>query len=157
MIRNFCKLALQANGNIFSLTIPSNESSHTGLTNPSVLWNGKTLFVNIRNVQYALYHSEFGQKFQNHWGCLAYLNPEDDVTLRTQNFLSVDNSTYKKVDTSKLDKKPLWEFIGLEDARLVEWEGKLYLIGVRRDTTTNGVGRMELSEIENGRDRKSVV
>ena len=154
MIRNFCKLALQANGNIFPLTLPSSESGHTGLTNPSIFWNGQKLFLNIRNVQYALYHSEFGQKFQNHWGCLAYLNPEDDVTLRTQNFLSVDNSTYKKVDTSKLDKKPLWEFIGLEDGRLVEWEGKLYLIGVRRDTTTNGVGRMELSEIENGREVK---
>ena len=154
MIRNFCKLALQANGNIFPLTIPSNKSGHTGLTNPSVLWNGKTLFVNIRNVQYALYHSEFEQKFQNHWGCLAYLNPEDDVTLRTQNFLSTNNSEYKWVDTSKLDKKPLWEFIGLEDGRLVYWNDKLYLIGVRRDTTTNGVGRMELSEIENGREIK---
>ena len=154
MIRNFCKLALQANGNIFPLTIPSNESGHTGLTNPSVLWNGKNLFINIRNVQYALYHSEFGQKFQNHWGCLAYLNPEDDITLRTQNFLSVNSSDYKWVDTSKLDKKPLWEFIGLEDGRLVYWEDKLYLIGVRRDTTTNGVGRMELSEIQDGREVK---
>jgi predicted GH43/DUF377 family glycosyl hydrolase len=53
-----------------------------------------------------------------------------------------------KVDTSKLDVKPIWEFIGLEDARVVRWDGKLYLCGVRRDTTTNGVGRMELSEIE---------
>jgi hypothetical protein len=154
MIRNFSKLALQANGNIFPLTLNSTESGNTGLTNPSVLWNGKNLYYNIRNVQYALYHSEFGQKFQNHWGCLAYLNPEDDVTLRTQNFLSINDSDYKWIDTSKLDKKPLWEFIGLEDGRLVYWDDKLYLIGVRRDTTTNGVGRMELSEIENGREIK---
>ena len=53
-----------------------------------------------------------------------------------------------KVDTSRLDVRPLWEFIGLEDARLVNWDNKFYLCGVRRDTTTNGVGRMELSEIE---------
>ena len=154
MIRNFSKLALQANGNIFPLTLNSTESGHTGLTNPSVLWNGKNLYLNIRNVQYSLYHSEFAQKFQNHWGCLAYLNPEDDVTLRTQNFLSVNSSDYKWIDTSKLDKKPLWEFIGLEDGRLVYWDDKLYLIGVRRDTTTNGVGRMELSEIQDGREVK---
>ena len=34
-----------------------------------------------------------------------------------------------------------------EDARLVKWSDKYYLCGVRRDTTTNGQGRMELSEI----------
>jgi len=145
-------LALQANGRIQPLTFNSNESGHTGLTNPSVLYADGQLFTNIRNVQYALYHSEFQQHFQNQWGCLAYLNPEDDITLRTKNFLSVDGGHFKPVDTSKLDKKPLWEFIGLEDARLVKWDGKLYLCGVRRDTTTNGEGRMELSEIVDGKE-----
>jgi FkbM family methyltransferase len=37
--------------------------------------------------------------------------------------------------------------VGLEDARLFRWDNKLYLSGVRRDTTTNGQGRMELSEV----------
>jgi hypothetical protein len=55
---------------------------------------------------------------------------------------------YGLIDTSKLDVPPLWEFAGEEDCRLVKWEGKWYSIGVRRDTTTNGQGRMELSEIE---------
>jgi hypothetical protein len=36
----------------------------------------------------------------------------------------------------------------MEDARLVKWKGKYYGTGVRRDTTTNGVGRMELQELE---------
>jgi hypothetical protein len=54
---------------------------------------------------------------------------------------------YAAVDTSKHDVTPLWEFTGEEDCRLVEWEGKYYIIGVRRDTTTHGEGRMELSEI----------
>jgi hypothetical protein len=152
MINNFSKLALQANGRIQPLTFNSKESGHTGLTNPSVLYADGKLFTNIRNVQYALYHSEFQQHFQNQWGCLAYLNPEDDITLRTKNFLSLDGGNFKAVDTSKLDKKPLWEFIGLEDARLVKWDGKLYLCGVRRDTTTNGEGRMELSEIVDGKE-----
>ena len=42
----------------------------------------------------------------------------------------------------------MWEFIGLEDARIFEWEGKLYTCGVRRDLDTVGTGRMELCEIE---------
>jgi hypothetical protein len=47
--------------------------------------------------------------------------------------------------------QPIWEFVGLEDARLVYWDD-YYLIGVRRDTTTNGVGRMELSKIALNKD-----
>lgn len=153
MINNFSKLVLQANGSIQPLTFSSKDSGHTGLTNPSVLYTDEgQLITNIRNVQYALYHSEFEQHFQNQWGCLAYLNPEDDITLRTKNFLSIDSKQFKAVDTRKLDVEPLWEFIGLEDARLVKWDGKLFLCGVRRDTTTNGEGRMELSEIVNGKE-----
>ncbi|NBR25182.1 MAG: hypothetical protein EBU08_15685 [Micrococcales bacterium] len=56
--------------------------------------------------------------------------------------------SYRKIDTTGFDRKPLWEFIGLEDARLVRWDDKLYICGVRRDTTTYGQGRMELSEID---------
>ena len=95
MTNNLCKLALQANGTIQPLFFNSTESGHTGLTNPSILIDGKDFYINLRNVQYALYHSEYGQNFQNHWGCLAYLNPEDDITLRTRNYLSKNNSEFK--------------------------------------------------------------
>jgi hypothetical protein len=83
----------------------------------------------------------------------VYLNPENDITLTTTNYYceldeNLDMVRYSKVDTSKLDVKPIWEFVGLEDARLVKWHGKYYLSGVRRDTTPNGQGRMELSELE---------
>jgi hypothetical protein len=43
--------------------------------------------------------------------------------------------------------------VGLEDGRLVKWNDKLYLSGVRRDTTPNGVGRMELSEIKDKKEK----
>jgi hypothetical protein len=152
MERNFVKLALEQDGHLTPLLIDSKESGSTGLTNPSIFWNGKRMLINIRNVEYALYHSEYSQQFQNQWGCLAYLNPEDDISLRTNNFFSDTNIEYEKIDTSKLDVKPIWEFIGLEDARIVVWQGKTYLCGVRRDTTPNGVGRMELSEIQNGKE-----
>ena len=60
----------------------------------------------------------------------------------------LDIDWYRKVDTSKFDTPPIWEFWGLEDARLVRWDNKLYMTGVRRDCNTIGSGRMELSEIE---------
>ncbi len=55
---------------------------------------------------------------------------------------------YDRIDTSSFPDKELWEFVGLEDARIVRWNGKLYICGVRRDLDTIGTGRMELSEIE---------
>lgn len=154
-MNNLCKLALQRGGSMNYLTIPSSDSQGLGLTNPSILYLAETneLVLNLRHVQYALYHSEGKQQYQTVWGPLAYLNPEDDVTLRTTNYLcDIDKNTlavnfHQKVDTSAFDVEPLWEFIGLEDARLVKWNHHLALSGVRRDTTTNGEGRMEISEV----------
>jgi len=147
-------MAVDFDGSIANMLIPSAKTQGLALTNPSIYFDGQKLHCNIRYVEYALFHSENEQKFQNQWGVLSYLHPEDDMNLRTKNaytpaFGEVD---FEFVDTSELDVEPKWEFIGLEDARIVVWEGKTYLCGVRRDTTTNGVGRMELSEIVDGKE-----
>jgi hypothetical protein len=55
---------------------------------------------------------------------------------------------FTKVDYSRFDVPPIWEFVGEEDCRITQWDGNYYLIGVRRDTTPNGQGRMEYSKIE---------
>jgi hypothetical protein len=78
--------------------------------------------------------------------------------LRTWNwYCELDNDLniqrFTKVDTSTFDTyEPKWDFVGLEDARIFRWDKKLYLSGVRRDTTKIGQGRMELSEIVVDRD-----
>lgn len=152
MIRNICKKIVSQGGALTPLIIPSYDTNGTGLMNPSIFLDGDDLVLNLRHVNYTLYHSEGEQLFQNRYGPLAYLNPENDIHLRTNNFLCGLNenltiNTYTKVDTSKLDVEPVWEFVGLEDARLVRWDNKMFMCGVRRDTKTNGEGRMELSEI----------
>lgn len=153
MRTNLLKEIVELGGAVQPLLVPANETQGLGLCNPSIFKDGDQILVNLRNVQYTLYHSEGDQKFQSRWGPLAYMHPENDPHLRTTNFLltldpiTLEVKKYAKVDTSLLDVEPLWEFIGLEDARVVRWKNKLYLTGVRRDTTTNGVGRMELSEI----------
>lgn len=156
MIDNLVKLVLNKGGFISHLKIPSIDSKGSGLCNPSIfIDNDGTILLNLRNVGYVLYHCENEQKFQGRWGPLAYLHPEDDCFLRTTNFLCILNpktleiSSYKQVNTSELDIQPVWDFIGLEDARVVRWDGILYITGVRRDTKPNGEGRMELSEIDN--------
>ena len=148
---NFVNYALERGGQIAPLLIPIEYANGPSLTNPSVLVLGETIVVNLRNVNYTLYHAE-KSIFEHKWGPLSYIHPENDVTLRTTNIIcaldpNLNILSYTKVDTSSLDVKPLWTFIGLEDSRLVSWNDKLYLSGVRRDLDTIGTGRMELSEI----------
>ena len=147
----FVQMVLDNGGDIQPLIMPAEETRGTALANPTILVRNGEILVNIRNLNYVLYHAENG-KHEHIWGPLTYLNPENDVVLRTTNYICRLNpdltvKQYLKVDTTKLDVKPLWEFIGLEDCRLADWDGKLFLCGVRRDTTTNGQGRMELSAV----------
>lgn len=150
---NLVERALNAGGSIHPLIIPTSFGTNgTATLNPSIYKDGNDLLVSIRHCQYTIVHAERG-KFQHQFGPLTYLCPEDDLTLTTTNYLAKldENLTIEtifKVDTSIHDVKPIWEFVGLEDARLFRWDGKLYLCGVRRDTTINGQGRMELSEIQ---------
>lgn len=150
---NLVKRVLDNGGMIRPLIIPSEQTNGSGLCNPSVFVDGEDILVNIRHVNYDMYHSEFNQKYPSWYGPLIYLHKEDDVNLRTQNFLAkltpeLDIEKVDKIDTSDLDIEPVWSFIGLEDGRLFRWDDKLYICGVRRDTTENGEGRMEFSEIE---------
>ena len=145
------KTMVDAGGSLHPLIVPAEMTNGTGLMNPSVYVDNGVLLCNIRHVNYTLYHSEI-KKFQHRYGPLQYLHPENDRNLRTWNYLAVLNEDISikhvvSVDTSKHDVEPIWEFVGLEDARLFRWNNKLYLSGVRRDTTTHGEGRMELSEI----------
>jgi hypothetical protein len=146
------KQAVECGGFLRPLLVPTSSTKGPSLSNPSVYrTKGGEILVNIRNLNYVLYHSEMGVH-EHSWGPLCYLHKENDMRLVTDNIMcrldeKFDIATRAVVDTALLDRDPLWEFVGLEDGRLVEWGGKLYLSGVRRDTTTNGQGRMELSEV----------
>jgi predicted GH43/DUF377 family glycosyl hydrolase len=149
---NFVKHVLEHGGSIKPLIIPPELTNGTGLCNPSVFVEDDKILLNLRHIQYTLYHSELCN-YEHQYGPLVYLNPENDITLTTTNHFcelndDLDIVRHSKVDTSKLDVNPIWQFVGLEDARLVKWNSKYYISGVRRDTTPNGQGRMELSELE---------
>lgn len=151
MTSNFAKYCLSNGASIVSLNIPLKDNVYIGTCNPSIFFDGDRLKLILRRVNYALWNSDDQYKFTTQYGPLWYISGDDERHLRTINYLCElkgNSLSYKLIDTSKLDKEPLWEFIGLEDARLVRWDGKLYATGVRRDTTTNGQGRMELSELD---------
>jgi hypothetical protein len=149
---NLVQKAVEYKGKLAPLAIPGTF----GGMNPSVFIDPDgDILVNVRVVNYILYHSENEQRFPSQWGPLAYLHPEKDQRLVTENYLVRLNSDLVMTDCTKVEMlelhQPIWEFVGLEDARLVYWDD-YYLIGVRRDTTTNGVGRMELSKIALNKD-----
>lgn len=144
--------ALKNGGSIYPLIIPKEKTEGTGLMNPSIFIDGDNILVNVRHINYTLYHSE-GKGFPHQWGPLQYVHPEDDWTLRTNNFICHLNPTDFSIKESymvdmKFNTDPVWHFIGLEDARLFKWDNKLYLCGVRRDhIDSKGTGRMNMSEI----------
>lgn len=149
---NFVKHSLDFGGSIHPLILPIEDLKGPSLTNPSVYNDNGKIFVNLRNINYTLYHAE-KNKYENHWGPLVYIHPENDMHLRTWNYLcELDENmrikTYHRIDTSNFPDKELWEFVGLEDCRIVRWNEKFYVTGVRRDLDTKGTGRMELSEIQ---------
>lgn len=150
---NFVKHALEHQGAIKPLLIKPEDLTGPSITNPSVFIYNDKILVNLRNVNYTLYHAELN-RFEHMWGPLSYIHPESDMHLRTTNYITelddnLDPIWYSKIDTSNFDTyKPQWEFIGLEDVRLVEWNNKLCGVGVRRDVDAVGTGRMELSEFE---------
>ena len=150
---NLVQRAVSNGGKLAPLVIPNGLTSGTGLMNPSIFIDDEgDILVNLRHVNYTLYHAENNQLFPSRWGPLSYLHPEKDQRLVTENYLcrldkNLEMVSYTKVEMLNLHE-PIWEFVGLEDARIVQWDGDYYLIGVRRDTTTNGQGRMEYSKIE---------
>lgn len=150
---NFVKLALENGGDIKPLLFNNYSLDGPALTNPTVIVSNGEILINIRNVNYTLYHSEL-DKFEHVWGPLIYVHPENDIKLRTTNHIikmneKMETFFHSKIDTSAHDVyEPQWDFVGLEDGRLVSWEDKVYLIGVRRDLDNVGTGRMEVSELE---------
>jgi hypothetical protein len=151
---NLVHKSVSQGGKLAPLILPHDLTSGMGLMNPSIFIDDDgDILVNIRHVNYTLYHSESDQRFFSPWGPLSYLHPEKDQRLVTTNYLcrldkDLNIINYTKVDYSALDVPPIWEFVGEEDCRITQWDGNYYLIGVRRDTTPNGQGRMEYSKIE---------
>lgn len=150
--KGLAKAVLEDNvGSIHPISFNGWQSKGAALMNPSIYNDNGQLRCVIRCTNYTLHHSE--KSMYPHWaGPLQYIHPEDDVRLATENFV-VDLNEYLDITkvrfvNMKLNTNSVWGFHGLEDARLVRWNDKLFLTGVRRDTKENGEGRMELSEIQ---------
>ena len=152
MENNFSKYILTHGGYIKQLDLPIEMSEGLGLCNPSVfIREDGTIACNIRRVNY-MFHQTLTYKWGSAYGPTNYHHPDNDVNLRTDNYmceldgnLDIKPGTIKKIEYAPYE--PKWHFIGEEDVRIVEWDGKTYVTGCRRDTEDTGISRMELSEL----------
>lgn len=147
---SLAKYVLANGGSIHPITVPHTISKGRATTNASVFVDSQErVFVNLRETNYTLYYSN---KFPDKEGPVKYLYSDNDINIRSENVLCrlddrLNVVSVNRVDM-KLDEAPNWFYIGLEDARLFEWNDKKYLCGVRRDHILEGKGRMDLSQIE---------
>lgn len=149
--KTFAQSVILSGGEVKKISLPYSESKSNGFFNPSIFNDSGSLHLNLRTCNYTLVHSELGKTLIND-SPLHYVG-DDGKIFKTENyFCYIDTDKLRpvfscKVQTDNFDKEPMWHFSGLEDARLVKWNGKFYLCGTRRDTENTGIGRMELSEI----------
>lgn len=127
------------------------EKDVRSLMNPSVAVDrGGRLLCCVRGVNYDFIVNP-RQRFT--WTDQPTVYVNNRGYLGTVNFIAeLDPSTLMhgsvyRVQTDRFDTEPKWTFRGLEDARLVLWDGRPSLCGVRRDVQADGQGRMELSGI----------
>jgi len=102
----FVQDVLAEGGIIKPLLIDPNDLIGPSITNPSILVREGKILLNLRNVNYTLFHSE-KHRFQHFWGALCYIHPENDNHLRTNNFIAelddnLDIKWYSEIDSSSL-------------------------------------------------------
>jgi predicted GH43/DUF377 family glycosyl hydrolase len=146
-IGNLVKYIIEeCNGKISSLIIDDiDNTGGLGITNPSLIYYNDKLYTNIRSVNYTQWNFTYheGDRSKRPY-TINYLCEMDENTLQLKNF--------EIIDTSLHDIEPKHGWSGLEDVRMVNWDNKLYYIGCRRDVKENAEGRIEFSEIIDGRE-----
>ena len=157
-VGHFVNYCLMGGATVYPIDVDVHDPMWPGYCNPSIMWDEKdqNFKMIVRNVNHVLHGVGEPIKAAGHWGPVLYSIPnEDGRNLKTQNYIGVCKDPLKDPWEFQLIKtnpyKPIWEFQGEEDARIVRWDDKLYATGVRRDDNTQGCGRMELMHLsENG-------
>lgn len=159
---HFVAHCLARGGHINRTGFNERDTYFPSYCNPSIYWDekdGQFLLIQ-RTVSYFLHASK--GNYWDAWGPLHYIIPQERGRfLETRNYMGQSSDPINKgfifFPIEMKDRVHQWEFHGLEDARCVRWNDKLYAIGVRRDDNPHGVGRMEMCELdENYREVKSV-
>ena len=152
-IKHFVAWCIHNGGEVAHIPFTQFNSMYPSYCNPSIFYDKTTDTFRLiqRNVSYTLHHTH-GEHWTP-WGPLQYAIPQERYNwLETRNFYGECKDPMKDDwnfhEIKMVERQQMWEFRGLEDARLVDWNGNLYGIGVRRDDNPTGVGRMNAMLID---------
>ena len=159
---SFVGYSLLNNGKLRPLVPDFSEAVCKSFLNPSVIIDDGRIIVNIRAVNYLTYHSVGLKRFAHDARPIKYPVIDPDANFKTENFLCLLNDdlqiiAFSRCEMLRGETEPQGYYHGLEDARLVRWNDRLYLIGARLDRAAENDGernfqnnnsRMEYSEIE---------
>lgn len=124
------------NDKSYKKTILLNNCSDFAKSNPTILFNNDTLFVNFRCINYFPYISKTKKYIKNINGWIS-----SDVVF-SDNYIGyfendVLQNNFKKCN---ITSNSIVKYNGLEDAIFVKWNGFVYLCGTRCDVDEN-IGR----------------
>lgn len=156
----FVEKVLNSGGKIKKIDILIDELKSDGIFNPSIFNDNGNLYVVYRFADYTLFYSE-NQKYSLKNEILDYV-PYEENSVTSKNYIGILDQELNiiktgLINTEKFDTQPKWFYSGLEDPRLVKWDDKFFICGVRRDTDEIGTGKIEISEIVMGEDRVEEV
>lgn len=150
---NFSKYALTAGASLNMMYSPDIISSQfPSICNSTIYNDNGRLLINLRNVNFIQCFEDSTNSGQCNYGNLCYITRDDDNALRTENYLGElnDDLSIKHINKFKINEtsEPKFEMIGVEDIRLVRWNGILYGIGCNRDFDASGYCQMVMIEID---------
>ena len=157
------KLSLDYGGELKPILLPSNLIEGKGITNPSLIQVGNKTYMSLRQVDYTIYHSEGYVPYTTSIGTWFNFNREGPGPLWSRNYLceldlndlSIQN--YEMIDEGDLFESPKSVWAGLEDARLMNWDGELYVAGCKRDYQEDAQGRIEISKLNEHKVTKKLL
>ncbi len=164
-IDNFVKMCIKASGpgclNVMDAPEIRN-SQFPSICNSTIYNDNGRLLTNLRSVNFIQCFEE-PREAGCYFGGLCYMTRDDDNALRTLNYLGEVDDELNTINVHKLgfneNPNPMYEMVGLEDVRLVRWEGILWAIGCNRDKHQSGYCNMVMIEIdeETGAEKRRVV
>lgn len=150
---NFTKYALNGGGELnimFSEKIIS--SQFPSICNSTLYNDNGNILTNLRSVNFIQNFEDDSNASQCYYGDLCYITRDDDTVLRTENYLGYLDEYLELNNINKFNiveiLEPKFEMVGVEDIRLVRWNGILYGIGCNRDFDPSGYCQMVIIEID---------
>lgn len=163
-IKNFAGICIQGGASLSIMDAPEIRNSHfPSICNATVYNDNGRILTNLRSVNFIQCFERDVTKSQCFYGNLAYITRDDDNALRTVNYLGEINDNLETINVHSFNfienDNPVYEMIGLEDVRLVRWNGELWGIGCNRDFDSSGYCNMVMVLIdeETGNEKRRVV